>query len=662
MPVLKVKNNNNIWQDIATANSHAHTMSDISDLPPSIVNDVEALKDKVGAESVAYQVKVAMETLEGNAYKHPITHPASMITGLSNVATSGDYNDLSNKPTIPSQYEHPSTHPASMIEGLASVATSGSYNDLSNKPTIPSIAGLATKAYVDEQIASVGGSGGMTEQVQADWDETDTTSPAYIKNKPIISGEGGSSVQANWNQEDPNQADYIKNKPFGEYEGLVDILPSTQYNNFYLDSSFNVYGYSKLGASYSLTIGETYTVFWDGVEYTCIAQDASIVETGAIALGNCAPFGLAGNNEPFVVANINGMAEAYFALTDTQTGGSHTVRIAKSGMIAKQIDPKYIPIPFFGEGKGGTIELMPPTDLTFVFEESDGLYKYYGSPTNELFQSLTGNSEIVRVMWDGTEYICVGNVDMILNGTDNGIPFLIMLVKDMEVSPGYYEDFFVIMSFVDAPSDTSSEVLHNVSIEAEQISITTIDPKYIDNVSWEKISDKPFSETLAGTVIVDKAVDCSLQFSGDMYVAEIPELVIGDCSYNVELDGVAYELHANVNGEMVVITGPDYSFMIVYNYMGLNGLAASQGTHTLKITLAEDIVKTIDPKFIPKIDGLPEVTSDDNGKSLKVIDGVWSISDSLPSVTVEDVGKFLRVGSDGTWVVETVRNAEEVAF
>ena len=58
---------------------------------------------------------------------------------LSTVATSGSYNDLSDKPTIPSAYTHPSTHPASMITGLAKVATSGSYNDLSNKPTIPTI-------------------------------------------------------------------------------------------------------------------------------------------------------------------------------------------------------------------------------------------------------------------------------------------------------------------------------------------------------------------------------------------------------------------------------------------------------------------------------------------------------------------------------------------
>lgn len=34
-------------------------------------------------------------------YTHPSTHPASMITGLSTVATSGSYNDLTDKPNIP---------------------------------------------------------------------------------------------------------------------------------------------------------------------------------------------------------------------------------------------------------------------------------------------------------------------------------------------------------------------------------------------------------------------------------------------------------------------------------------------------------------------------------------------------------------------------------
>ena len=40
-------------------------------------------------------------------YTHPSTHPASMITGLATVATSGSYNDLTNKPTIPAAYSLP---------------------------------------------------------------------------------------------------------------------------------------------------------------------------------------------------------------------------------------------------------------------------------------------------------------------------------------------------------------------------------------------------------------------------------------------------------------------------------------------------------------------------------------------------------------------------
>ena len=45
---------------------------------------------------------------------------------------------------------------------------------------------------------------------QADWNETDTESPAYIQNKPTIPA---AQVQADWNQSDDTAVDYIKNKP-----------------------------------------------------------------------------------------------------------------------------------------------------------------------------------------------------------------------------------------------------------------------------------------------------------------------------------------------------------------------------------------------------------------------------------------------------------------
>ena len=62
---------------------------------------------------------------------------------LSTVATTGNYNDLSNKPTIPAAQVNSDWNSNSGVSQilnkptLATVATSGSYNDLSNKPTIP---------------------------------------------------------------------------------------------------------------------------------------------------------------------------------------------------------------------------------------------------------------------------------------------------------------------------------------------------------------------------------------------------------------------------------------------------------------------------------------------------------------------------------------------
>lgn len=72
----------------------------------------------------------------------------TLTTSLATVATSGSYNDLSNKPSIPNKTSD-LTNDSGFIDkdvnnltnytlssDLAAVATSGSYNDLSNKPTI----------------------------------------------------------------------------------------------------------------------------------------------------------------------------------------------------------------------------------------------------------------------------------------------------------------------------------------------------------------------------------------------------------------------------------------------------------------------------------------------------------------------------------------------
>ena len=51
--------------------------------------------------------------------------------------------------------------------------------------------------------------------MQADFDVTDETSPAFIKNKPEI-------VQADWAETDESSAAFIKNKPFEGFD--IDLI------------------------------------------------------------------------------------------------------------------------------------------------------------------------------------------------------------------------------------------------------------------------------------------------------------------------------------------------------------------------------------------------------------------------------------------------------
>ena len=153
------------------------------------------------------------------------------------------------------KYTHPSTHAASMITGLADVATSGSYNDLSDKPTIPSISGLATETYVDNKVASLVDSSPETlntlnELAAALGDNPNfatTVADEIGKKVDKVDGKGLSTndyttgeknklagiaagaevnVQADWDQTDNTKNDYIKNKP--DFNGMNNKITALE--------------------------------------------------------------------------------------------------------------------------------------------------------------------------------------------------------------------------------------------------------------------------------------------------------------------------------------------------------------------------------------------------------------------------------------------------
>ena len=173
---------------------------------------------------------------------------------------SGSYNDLTNKPSIPTKTSD-LTNDSGFITGadwdditnkptFATVATSGSYSDLSNTPSIPTKTSDLTNdsGYITTEtdpVFTASPAHGITSSDITNWNGKSDFSGSYndLTDKPTIGATDGdttlafgqrssiatvngvdihvtmpnaqsfSQEQADWNQTDNTQVDYIKNKP-----------------------------------------------------------------------------------------------------------------------------------------------------------------------------------------------------------------------------------------------------------------------------------------------------------------------------------------------------------------------------------------------------------------------------------------------------------------
>lgn len=106
----------------------------------------------------------------------------------------------------------------------------------------------------------------------------------------------------------------------------TDIDPERSFTSVF-DETYG-YSYSITSSSvtsFELIVGETYMVEWDGEIFVCVALDGSSLVAGAVFVGNAAPFGLEGNNEPFAIADV-GANLMIACLTDTEPT-THTARV-----------------------------------------------------------------------------------------------------------------------------------------------------------------------------------------------------------------------------------------------------------------------------------------------------------------------------------------------
>lgn len=157
----------NLKNDLLGGAGEAYdTLKELADLINNNKTAIEALQEIASGHVKFNEVQSLSDTQKATARSNigasatVHTHTISAITGLQAeldtkalasslavVATSGSYNDLSNKPTKVSVFdndkgyltEHQSLADYVKTSSLAKVATSGSYSDLSNTPTIPTV-------------------------------------------------------------------------------------------------------------------------------------------------------------------------------------------------------------------------------------------------------------------------------------------------------------------------------------------------------------------------------------------------------------------------------------------------------------------------------------------------------------------------------------------
>ena len=299
---------------------------------------------------------------------------------FANVATSGDYNDLINQPTIPSvaglasetyvnekvaaivipevptkvsELEndagylttHQSLAEYAKTADLAQVAKTGSYNDLADKPTIPSTTGLATETYVDSKIAEIviptvptnvsaftNDAGYLTEhQSLAEYAKKSEIPAPYTLPTASTSTLGGVKVDGNT----ITIADGVISAKGGSGGGTADVFTGAGEDTFTSEKTFEDrtfsfnkrtfleakgvkekgYGYYQLRSDYKDTwyMGNVYysengTTGWIACDYISIQ-------------GGSAPYGCVFNNSSFFVSGVNNTITIHYAKGAAGTTG-----------------------------------------------------------------------------------------------------------------------------------------------------------------------------------------------------------------------------------------------------------------------------------------------------------------------------------------------------
>ena len=202
---------------------------DFNQDPPAVTITSGTYAEALAAYNAGTPVYAALTEGNGAVNIYPL---AQVITpflvfigiGADSVLAMGLQSD-GTVMAVNSALVHPSN--------LAPVATSGDYNDLTNKPTIPAA------------------------QVQSDWDEADNTEPSFIRNKPSLGKMGVISQTQTWRTASDGAYEYTMSNPVRGLipQANIDLFESV--GAVFNASS----GYFELNGLTDLSYGEMRAVY-----------------------------------------------------------------------------------------------------------------------------------------------------------------------------------------------------------------------------------------------------------------------------------------------------------------------------------------------------------------------------------------------------------------
>ena len=323
----------------------------------------------------------------------------------------------------------------------------------------------------------------------------------------------------------------LTDKPFGE-----EHFAETFLNNVTIETAKNysyIYGEIDPELEFTMNVGQTYKVIFNGVEYECVAFSWD----GDPVIGNGAIVGQDANasNEPFLFGDFTSW-EGGMSLY-TAEAGTYTLSIGSEWTETRRLDPKYI----------STHGTMPGNEKIFecTTEDCDWTLLTYG------------NFEIgmeYNVVWDGVEYnnlVCYdyegyptigANYDDIYGG-DTAFPFSIFS------DPEYLEIY----------ASSLEDAAHTIKV-SRAIIIRQLDEIYIPDtiarmkdlenleidLGWSDIAERPFYDTTGeDKLIFDEDVEMHLWYTEGVYhganafEAKRNPLKVGNV-YNVIINGTAF--------------------------------------------------------------------------------------------------------------------------